>query len=175
MMSMRKGYTFYEIIVVIVIIPFVMLLLDGLFKTFVGEIPWSLRIANEHTTLLNMTERMQKDVDRAKDLPESYAGLNSNDRQVLIDLPEGMFCYKFEDGQVLREKLTTAGQSGADQPTVWPLPHANIQWKVWARNGLGYAVEMHTCIEHTWRGQWKKKMANTYLYFAGAPGGKELQ
>ena len=51
---MRKGYTFYEIIVVIIIIPFVMLLLDGLFKTFVGEIPWSLRIANEHTTLLNM-------------------------------------------------------------------------------------------------------------------------
>jgi hypothetical protein len=169
---MRKGYTFYEIMLVIFITPFVMLLFDGLFKTFVGEIPWSLRIANEHTTLLNMTEQMQKDVDRAKDLLESYAGLNSNDRQVLIELPEGVFCYKSEDDRVLREKLTDTGRSDAEQQTVWSLPHANIRWKVWTRDGRGYAVEMHTCIEHPWRGQWKKKMANTYLYFAGAPGGK---
>lgn len=172
---MRKGYTFYEIILIIVITPFVFLFFDGLFKTFVGEIPWSLRIANEHTTLLNMTDHMQKDVDRAKDLPESYAGHISNDRQVLIELPEGMFCCKFEDGRVLREKLMPNGRSDAEQTTVWLLPHANIQWKVWARNGRGYAVEMHTCIEHTWRGQWKKKMANTYLYFAGALDGKEVQ
>jgi hypothetical protein len=172
---MRKGYTFVEIVLVIVITPFVFLFFDGLFKTFAGEIPWSLRIANEHTTLLNITERMQKDVDRAKDLPESYAGLDSNDGQVLIDLPEGVFCYKFDDGRVLREKLTDIGRSNAEQTTVWLLPHANIRWKVWARDGRGYAVETHTYIEHTWRGQWKKKMANTYLYFAGALGGKELQ
>ena len=122
-----------------------------------------------------MTGQMQKDVDRAISLPESYAGLMSNDRQVLTELPEGVFCYRLKDGQVLREKLTDSGQSVAEQSMVWTLPHTNIRWKIWTRNGRGYAVETHTYIEHTWRGQWKHKMANTYLYFAGALGGKELQ
>jgi hypothetical protein len=172
---MRKGYTFLEMLLVIIITPFIFLFFDGLFKTFIGEIPWSLRIVDEHTVLLNMTEQMQKDVDRAKDLPESYAGRTSNDRQVLIEMLEGVFCYRMENGRVIRQKLTEAGQGDAEQPTVWLLHHANIRWKVWTKNGQGYAVETHTYIEHTWRGQWKKKMANTYLYFAGALGGKELQ
>jgi hypothetical protein len=170
---MRKGYTFVEMVLIIVITPFIFLFFDGLFKTFVAEIPWSLRMVNEHTNLLSMTERMQNDVDRAKDLPESYAGHISNGRQVLIELPEGVFCYKFENGRVLRQKLTEAGQNETDQPAVWLLPHASIQWKIWVRNGHGYAVETNTYIEHKRRGQWKKKMAHTYLYFTGAIG-KEL-
>jgi len=170
---MRKGYTFVEIILLIVITPFVFLFFDGLFKTFVAEIPWSLRIANEHTSLLNMTERMQKDVDEAKSLPQSYAGHVSNDRQVLIELPEGVFCYKFEDGRVLRQKLANTGQSVPEQPIIWLLPNASIKWKLWIKDDQGYAVETNTYIEHKRRGQWKKKMAHTYLYFAGALG-KEI-
>jgi len=170
---MRKGYTYVEIVLIIVMTPFVFLFFDGLFKTFVSDIPWSLRIANEHTSLLYMMERMEKDIDRAKNLPESYAGRISNDRQLLIDLPEGVFCYRLEDGRMLRQKLTDDGQSNTEQPTVWLLPYASIRWKVWAENGRGYAVETNTNIEHKRRGQWKKKMAHTYLYFAGALG-KEL-
>lgn len=173
MIKMRKGYTFVEIMLLIVITPFVFLFFDGLFKTFVAEIPWSLRIANEHTSLLNMAERMQKDIDEAKSLPQSYAGHTSNDKQVLIELPEGVICYKFEDSQGIRQKLTNTGQSDAEQPIVWLLPHASIKWKLWTRDGQGYAVETSTYIEHKRRGQWKKKMANTYLYFTGALG-KEL-
>jgi prepilin-type N-terminal cleavage/methylation domain-containing protein len=172
---MRRGYTLVEMLLVVIIAPFIFLFLDGLFKTFIGEIPWSLRIVDEHTVLLNMTEQMQKDIDKAKDLPESYAGRTSNDGQILIEQPEGVLCYRIEDGRVIRQKLTEGGQSDAEQPTVWLLPHSNIRWKIWERNGRGYAVETHTYIEHIWRGQWKKKMANTYLYFAGALGGKELQ
>jgi hypothetical protein len=170
---MRKGFSLVELLAVVVALPFVFLLLDGLFKTFIAEIPWSCRIANEHTSLLYMMDQMQKDIDRAKNLLESYAGRTSNDRQVLIALPEGIFCYRLENGRVLREKLTDAGQSDAEQPTVWSLPHANIQWKVWAENGRGYAVETNTSIEYKRRGQWKNKMAHTYLYCAGAIG-KEL-
>jgi hypothetical protein len=171
---MRKAYTFVEILLVIVITPFIFLFFDGLFKTLVSEIPWSLRIANEHTTLLHMLSQMQKDIDRAKDLPLSYAGHIPNDRQVLIELPEGVFSYQLKDGQVLRRKLTDAGQSNAENPISWLLPHASVQWKVWVQNGRGYAVETNTHIEHKRRGEWKKKMAHSHLYFAGALG-KELR
>ena len=171
---MRKGYTFIELILVIIITPFVFLFLDGLFKTLVSEIPWSIRIANEHTSLMHMLAQLQKDTDRAKGLPLSYADQIPNDRQVLIELPEGMFCYKLEDGRVLRQKLTDTGQSDAENPRVWSLPHASVQWKVWARNGRGYAVEANTHIEHKRRGEWKKKMAHSHLYYVNALG-KELR
>ena len=171
---MRKGFSLVELLIVIVVLPFVFLLFDGLFKTLASEIPWSLRIANEHTTLLHMLAQMQKDIDHAKSLPLSYTGHIPNDRQVLIELPEGVFCYQLEDGLVLRQKLTDAGQSDAENQRVWPLPHASVQWNVWARNGRGYAVEANTHIEHKMRGEWKKKMAHSHLYFAGALG-KELR
>jgi len=172
--NMRKGFSLVELLIVIVILPFVFLLFDGLFKTLASEIPWSIRISNEHTTLLHMLAQMQKDIDHAKGLPQSYAGHISNDSQVLIELPEGVFCYQFEDGRVLRQKLTDAQQSDAGNPIAWSLPHARVQWKVWARNGRGYAVEANTHIEHKRRGEWKKKMAHSHLYFAGALG-KELR
>ena len=171
---MRKGFSLVELLVVIVVLPFVFLIFNGLFKTLASEIPWSHRILQEHTTLLHMLTQMQKDIDLAKGLPQSYAGHISNDRQVLIELPEGVFCYQLKDGRVLRQKLMDAGQSDAGNPIVWPLPHASVQWKVWAKNGRGYAVETNTHIEHKKRGEWKKKMAHSNLYFAGALG-KELR
>ena len=171
---MRKGFSLVELLVVIVVLPFVFFLFDGLFKTLASEIPASLRIASEHTTLLHMLAQMQKDIDRAKGLPQTYAGLIPNDRQVLIELPEGVFSYQLKDGRVLRQKLTDAGQSDAENPIAWLLPHASVQWKVWERNGRGYAVEANTHIEHKRRGEWKKKMAHSYLFFAGALG-KELR
>jgi len=171
---MRKGFSLIELLVVIVVLPFVFLIFDGLFKTLASEIPWSHRILQEHTTLLHMLAQMQKDIDRAKGLPLSYAGHIPNDRQVLIELPEGVFCYQLEDGRVLRQKLTDTRQGDAENPIVWLLPHASVQWKVWAENGRGYAVEANTYIEHKRRGEWKKKMAHSHLYFAGALG-KELR
>ena len=51
---MRKGFTFVEIILVIVITPFVFLLIDGLFKAFISEIPWTNRIIQENTNMLGM-------------------------------------------------------------------------------------------------------------------------
>ena len=171
---MRKGFSLVELLVIIVVLPFVFLISNGLFKTLASEIPWSLRIANEHKTLLHMLAQMQEDIDQAKSLPLSYAGHIPNDRQVLIELPEGVFCYQLKDGRVLRQKLTDTGQSDAENPIVWLLPHASVQWKVWTRNGHSYAVEANTYIEHKRRGEWKKKMAHSNLYFAGALG-KELR
>jgi len=171
---MRKGFSLVELLIVIVVLPFVFLLFDGLFKTLASEIPWSLRIANEHKTLLHMLAKMQEDIDHAKGLPQSYAGHIPNDRQVLIELPEGVFSYQLKDGQVLRQKLTDSGQSGAENPIVWSLPHASVRWKVWTKNGRGYAVEANTHIEHKRRAEWKKKMAHSNLFFTGVLG-KELK
>lgn len=167
---MRKGFTLIEMLAVIVVLPFVFLLIDGLFKTFISEIPWSHRIVQENTNLLGMLAQIQQDTDGAKGLPKSFAGRTVSNKVLLIELAEGVICYQLKDGQVTRQKLTDTTQSEAEDERVWSIPHGNVEWKVWARNGQGYAVETNTHVEYTKRGQLKKKMAHSHLYFAGALG-----
>ncbi len=171
---MRKGFTLVELLVVVIVLPFVFLLFDGLFKTLVGEIPMSVRLIQENTSLLSMMRRIQQDIDEAKGLPKSFADQTANDQLLLIEVAEGAICYELKDGQVFRYKLTDTPQRKAEEPRIWPIPHASVKWKVWERNGQGYAVETNTHLEYGRKGQWKQKMAQSHLYFAGALG-KELR
>ena len=171
---MHKGFTLVELLVVIVILPVVFLLFDGLFKTIAGEIPMSVRLMQENTTLLSMLGQIQQDIDKAENLPKSSAGRTSNDHILLIELSDGIISYQLKDGQVVRQKLTDTSKNQAENTRVWSMPHASIKWNVWQQNGQRYAVEIDTHLEYGRRGQWIKKMAHSHLYFTGALG-KELR
>ena len=171
---MRKGFTLVELLVVVIVLPFVFLLFDGLFKTIAGEIPMSVRLIQENTVLLNVLGQIQQDIDKAKDLPKSFAGQTASNHVLLIELSEGVISYQLKDGQIVRQKLTDTSQDKSEDMRVWSIPHASVEWKVWERNGQGYAVKTNTHLEYGRRGQWIKKMAHSHLYFAGALG-KELR
>jgi len=174
MINMRKGFSLVELLVVVIVLPFLFLLFDGLFKTLTGEIPMSVRLIQENTSLLNMLRQVQLDTDKAEDLPKSFTGHTVNEQLLLIELSDGMICYQLKDGHVIREKLTNASQDKAEEPRIWPVPHAKIEWKVWERDGHGYAVQTNVHSEYGRRGQWIKKMSHSHLYFVGALG-KELR
>ena len=171
---MRKGFSLVELLILVAVLPFVFLLFDGLFKTIAGEIPMSVRLIQENTSLLSMLRQIQQDIDKSKGLPKSFAGQTASDQILLIELSEGIICYQLKDGKVFRHKLTDTQQGKAEEPRVWSIPHASVKWKVWERNGQGYAVETNTHLEHGRKGQWKQKMAQSHLYFVGALG-KELR
>jgi hypothetical protein len=151
---------------VVITLPFVALVLDGLFKTLLSDIPRSARVLQDNTTLLNMLGQFQQDIDAAKRLPDSFAGHTTNDKLLLIELAEGMICYQLEDGRVLRRRLTDTPQ-GREEARVWAMPNANVEWRLWRRQGRGYAVEVKTHIKHKLRKKLQKKMANSHLYFSG--------
>jgi prepilin-type N-terminal cleavage/methylation domain-containing protein len=165
---MRKGFTLVEVLVVIIVLPFVFLIIDGLFRTLLSDLPWSYRIAQENTTMLNVLEHLQRDIGQAKGLPESFAGHTVSDDLLLIELADGVICYQLKDGQVVRSKLTETQQESAEEKRIWSMPHAEIVWRVRTKNGEGYAVDTKAHIEHRVRGQWKNKMARSHLYFVGA-------
>jgi prepilin-type N-terminal cleavage/methylation domain-containing protein len=171
---MRKGFTLVEMLVVIIVLPFVFLLIDGLFKTLNGEIPMSVRLIQENTSMLTVLAQIQKDTDEAKGFPESYAGQTAGDHVLLIELSDCVVCYKLQDGLVTRQKLIDKSKDKAEEPRIWPVPHAKIEWKVWKKNGRGYAVQTDTHLEYGRRGQWVQKMAYSHLYYIGALG-KELR
>ena len=165
---MRKGFTLVEILVVIIVLPFVMLVLDGLFSTLIRDIPRSYRVMQENTSLLSMLEQMQQDIDRAKGLPESFDEYTTSNKLLLIELAEGMICYQLKDEKartVRRSSLASRVTGDESRITVWSIPHAKVEWQVWRKDGGGYAVEVQTHIEHKIQGHWEKKMANSHLYF----------
>ena len=102
---MRKGFTLVEILILVIVLPFVFLLFDGLFKTIAGEIPMSVRIVQENTSLLNVLRQVQKDVDQAKDLPKSFAGETASNHVLLIELAEGVICYKLRMARLFGNNL----------------------------------------------------------------------
>ncbi len=169
-MTMRKGFTLVEMLVVIAVLPFVLIIIDGVFKTLITDLPKAYNISQENTALLNMLEQLRQDTDRAEGLPESFAEHAANDNTLLIALETGVISYQLKDGQVTRHELTDTRRSEAEESKVWSLPNAKIAWRVWAKNGKRYAVETKTHIEHNVRGEFKERMANSHLYFAGSFG-----
>ncbi len=187
---MRKGFTLVEILIVVIVLPFMMLVLDDFFRTLIKDIPRSYQVVQENASLLSMLEQMQKDIDEAKGLPESFDEYTTGDKVLLIELAEGMICYQLKDEKArqrrllnrtqrcwVRRKLTdnqppfllSQESTGALEQTVWSIPNAKVEWQVWRKDGDGYAVEVKTHIEHKIRGEhWEKKMANSHLYFVGA-------
>ena len=163
---MRKGFTLVEMLIVIMTLPFVALALDGLFNALLSDIPRSCRVLQENTTLLNMLEQFQHDIDAAKQIPESFAGHIADDKLLLIELAQGTICYQLKDGQVLRRKLTDM-QQGGQETRVWSMPNAKVEWRVWRQQGHGYAVEVRTHIKQQLRTKSQEKMANSHLYFLG--------
>jgi len=183
---MRKGFTLVEVLVVIIVLPFMMLVLNDFFRTLIKDIPRSYRTVQENSSLLSMLDQMQKDIDKAKGLPESFGEYTTGDKLLLIELAEGMICYQLKDEKALTvRRLSLVSRVTGDESriTVWSIPHAKVEWQVWRKDrsvrqlhsnqrrpdGSGYAVEVKTHIEHKIRGEhWEKKMANSHLYFVGA-------
>jgi hypothetical protein len=131
------------------------------------DVPRSTRVVQENTTLLNMTRQMQRDIDSAKSLPESSAGQVASDKLLLLELADGTICYQLEDGRVLRRKLMNADLDVTDHDKTWLLPNSKLEWRIWRKDGIGYAVEVKIHIRYKLREKIEKKMANSHLYFAG--------
>ncbi len=165
---MRKGLTLVNILIIVFVLPFMILILDGLFKTLIKDIPRSYKVVQVNTSLLSMLKEIQQDIDKAKGLPETYKEHVASDKMLLIDLPEETICYQLKDDKVFRYNLTETQKSNIAKTKYWSVPHAKVQWKVWRKDMGGHAVEIRTHIEHEVQSHLEKKMANSHLYFVGS-------
>ncbi|MCX5637507.1 MAG: prepilin-type N-terminal cleavage/methylation domain-containing protein [Planctomycetota bacterium] len=164
---MRNGFTLVEMLAVIIVVTFAFFAFNVIFKDAVVDVPRSTRVVDENTTLLSMMSRMQRDIDSAKGLPEPSAGQVASDKLLLLEMADGTICYQLEDDGVIRRKLMNAELDVADQDRTWLLPNSKIEWRIWRKDGIGYAVEVKTHIRYKLREKMEKKMANSHLYFAG--------
>ena len=163
---MRKGFSLIELLVIITILPFVLIVADGLFSSMLSDVPRSWNTMQNNSTLLNMLRQMEQDINAAKDLPSSVDGYTSGKDLLLIEQVDKIIHYQLKDNSVFRY-VFAGHQKIAGQTRSWTLPKTIIQWQVLRQNDKGYAVEIQHHIEYTLRGHLIKKMENSNMFFIG--------
>lgn len=165
---MRKAFSLIELMVIIAVLPFILIVIDGLFATIFTDIPKSVKSIQDNSIMLDMARQIQQDIDAAKDLPESIDGHTAGDDLLLIKLADGSIHYQLKDNNVFRNVFTENQKQIPEKSRLWSMPEAKIKWRVHRKNGKGYAVEIEHHIEYTLKGHLIKKMANSNMYFVGA-------
>ena len=173
---MKKGFMLMEVLVVIAVMPLVMVVISGIFVTFLRDVPRDTRLLEENIRLLDMAECLARDLDQAVALPASIGVFHSDDSVLLIALPDEAVCYQLQDGIVVRTVLGTDDPEDADAVRTWPLPNAVIAWQSRRAGEQAYAVELRTHLQQRVAGRTFDKFANSYLYFVNALGkGRESE
>lgn len=162
-MKMRRGFTLVELLAIIAVLASFMAAFAMLFNELAVDIPRSYRAVQMNASMLNMLRYMQEDVESASGLPESFGEHKSSDKVLLIESAEGVVSYRVEEGALHRVPLGDSGQ----EKIVWRARWAAVEWDVLRKDGKGYAVEVKSRMEYPYKGETMKKLANSYLFFAG--------
>jgi type II secretory pathway component PulJ len=163
---MRKGFSLIELIVIIAILPFIMITINRLFASMFTDIPKSWNTIQDNTVLLNMLDQMERDIDKAKDLPQSIDEYTADDEPLLIEQANSVIHYQRKGKYIYRYEFTD-GKKNPEQTRYWFLPNTKITWQVRRENGKNYAVEIRHNVEYKLRGHLLKKMQNSRLFYAG--------
>lgn len=165
-MRKNKGYTLVEIVVMITIIPIIFIVTNSLFLTMFNDVPKTGDAIHDNSVMLFLLDQMQRDIDAAKNLPQSINGNTSDASLLLIEQPDKVIHYQIKDNYVYRYGFSGNRQIPEDT-RYWFLPDTKIIWQVRQQNGKGYAVEIQHHCEYKHRGDYMKKMKNSHLFYVG--------
>jgi prepilin-type N-terminal cleavage/methylation domain-containing protein len=170
---MRKAFTLVELLAVVAVAPTLLVIISGVYATFIRDIPRTTRTLQVNTTVLDALRQMSRDVDGALELPQQWQDQQAGERTLLIAQPGRVIRYQVEEGRLVRTVLDSP--SAAEQ-RVWRVPAAVIAWRLWVRDGRAYAVEIHSHVKE-WVGhrQQEKLAASRVCFLHGLALEGEIQ
>lgn len=162
----RKAFTLVEVLVVITVLPIVAIAFSGLFATFTRDVPRLTRMVQENTSVLDLARHIHDDVDAAVALPDAAHEWTSDDRTLLIGLPERVICYRIDEDGVTRTVLA-GGQGEPQTEGIWRFRDAVIAWRLQRRADRAHALEVQTSLKERLSGKIRQRFANSHLCFLG--------
>ncbi len=132
---MRKAFTLVELLVVVTVLPFVMVVVSGVYATFIRDIPAMTRVLQENTTVLHLLEQIRRDLDGAIGLPQQFKGQRADDRTLLIAQPGQVIRYQIEEGRIVRTPFVVTPSGVSRVEGVLPAERGSD-----GRDASGYAL-----------------------------------
>jgi hypothetical protein len=155
----------------------VSLVLDSMFKTLMADIPRMHRMVEENSYVQNILVQLQHDVDVARSLQQNQDFADPNLivlQPIVIELTDRTVRYELEAEGIVKRTLEPLLPVPSDptepDPNLrrWPINRAVVHWRVWIKDGSGYAVEVQTHEEFNAGGIKKRILANSQVFFLGA-------
>jgi type II secretory pathway component PulJ len=173
---MRKAFTLMELLVLMAILPLMMVVVSGIFATFIRDTPRETRVVQENATVLDVLANLRRDVDGAVALPQRFDATEAGDQTLLIEQPDAVVCYRLEAGRAVRALLKGRGPADPNEQRVWRMPDAAIAWRPWTRADGAYAVEVHSHVQQQVGPARYNKLVNSYVFFVRGLGkGREVR
>jgi prepilin-type N-terminal cleavage/methylation domain-containing protein len=165
---MRKGVTLVELLMVLAVLTAFSAAVTGVLHTLIGEIPRAQRMIAEKSTVLEVLDYMQQDMDAALSLPESRWPYHSEPNTIIIERVEGMVVYLVKEDGVMRKELFSNEYNDEPREISWSLDKAKIRGRLLRENQRAYAVEVHAWIEQEVGGRTRRKLENSHIFYLGA-------
>jgi type II secretory pathway pseudopilin PulG len=155
----RAAFTLIELLVMLAALVVITGLAAKANRQWLGNTSRMHRNFQTNTTLQDMLRMLRKDI-------ESSEGLQKRSESLLhIDSTGDIISYKFNGSQIFRAVNIPDPNESADD--VWSVPHANINWNVYAQDDKGYALEVSTSIERVVLDRKERKLRNSHVFFVG--------
>jgi len=161
----RRGVSLIEVIAVLPLLATASLVFTMLFSTLILEVPRQQKAAQIGAGLSSMLHRMRRDVEVARSLPDTHAGLTASEKLLLMELPDGVVCYRPVGCGLVRSDVSAGTEVGARSGEDESAPRAKVSFRRWRRGGQAYAVEVHTAVEFAVKGQPESRLVNSHVLF----------
>ncbi len=170
---MARAFTLMEVLMVVIITPILMVSLSGLFRSFLHDVPRTIRLAEQNSVVLIMLDQLGRDMDDAVGLPEQVGDTRADGSILLIRQEDAVLCYRFEEGRTRRTILSGRGTPSPTEERVWQARDAVVEWQPWMQEGRGCGVEVHSHLKQQVAGELRRKFRGSYVFYVrnSAEGG----
>lgn len=166
----REGFALNEMLFMIPVMIVIMMMCTKPIRILTSDLLQVQRDLQANVSVHHMLRRVREEIEGATGLPEYAGPARTGGRVLLIESSEGTICYELIDGKVIKSRLSLEQNKPGQRIDSWPVPNASINWKVWRREGYGYAVEVITSINRISGGHLHKKLKNSHVFFINDPG-----
>ena len=179
----RRGVTLLELLAILPLLAMASLLSARLGLAVVQDMPRASRAMGTHDVLLNMIDSLQQNVDAAISVPGSLGGRKTDEKFLVLELPDGMVSYEVGPDEVTCRKHQTGSGDVQDAGTItskvidsWSLPNTNVSFQRRMLTDSAYAVEVHTSVHIFIGGMPQERFVSSRLLCLNAmPAAREEQ
>lgn len=169
----RKGFAINEMLFMIPVMIVLMMMCTEPIMILTSDLRQDQRDLQANVSVHHMLRQLHDEIERAAALPKFAGEKTTGGKVLLIGSSVGTICYELIDGKVIKNCISLEQNVPKQTIDSWPVPNANINFKVLRRNGKGYAVEVVTNIDRISSDRLHKKLKNSHVFFVNALSGPQ--
>ncbi len=165
--KMRKGIFLVEMMGIMLVMSLLAIMMIKPMRNVTRNIPHMHRDYQINSIINDMLGEMRKDVEMGKKLMRYRGSTRGSADMLLIDSPQGVISYSFQEGRIVKYRDHREGIDVSDAQVVWSVPNGKIDWRLRTHGGKDVAVEISTGVNRRSRSGMKTNLKNSHVLFVG--------